>query len=145
VSLPIEVHACEPGRQGAEAVERGHPGKLRVLLADDNRDAAASLAMLLEIKGHQVQVVHDGLEALRVAIHSAPDVAVLDIGMPGLSGYEVARGIRESPRGGSIRLVALTGWAQEEDRRRSAEAGFHHHLVKPVDPSVLFEILRPVD
>jgi signal transduction histidine kinase/DNA-binding response OmpR family regulator len=113
----------------------------RVLLVDDNADGLASLASLLRLKGHEVHIASDGLEALEAAIAVRPEVVVLDIGMPGMDGYEVARRLRRTPDVGSVRLVALTGYGQDEDRHLSREAGFDDHLVKPVDPAILDELL----
>jgi PAS domain S-box-containing protein len=109
----------------------------RVLIADDNRDAAESLQLWLQLAGHDVQIAGNGLEALRVAAEFKPDVALLDLGMPGLNGFDVARKIRDSAWGSDIVLVALTGWGQDEDRKQSAEAGFNHHLTKPVAPEAI--------
>lgn len=106
----------------------------RVLIADDNPDAAETLAMMLEIEGHEVRIAHDGQEALRLAEAFRPRVAILDIGMPKLDGYETARLLRARPWARDIALVALTGWGQEHDRQQSCEAGFNEHWVKPVDP-----------
>ena len=97
--------------------------------------------MLLRLMGNEVRTAHDGLEAVEVAETFRPDVVLLDIGLPELNGYEVARRIREQPWGRDVVLVALTGWGQEEDRRRSQEAGFDHHLVKPVDLAALEKLL----
>jgi CheY-like chemotaxis protein len=104
---------------------------------DDNRDAADSLGILLGLHGHDVQVVHDGPSALDAARSRPPDVVFLDIGMPGMDGYEVARRMRAERGLNDMLLVALTGWGQDGDRRRSREAGFDHHLVKPVDPAAV--------
>ena len=108
---------------------------------DDNRDSANSLAMLLKLTGHDVHTAYDGLEAVEAAATLQPDVILLDIGMPRLNGYEAARRIREQPRHKGLTLVALTGWGQEEDRRRSEDAGFDAHLVKPVDLAALTKLL----
>jgi PAS domain S-box-containing protein len=120
---------------------------MRLLVVDDNSDAAMSLAMLLRLQGHDVKVAHDGLTALETATRFRPDVIFLDIGMPGMDGYEVARRLRERPGLEHVVLAALTGWGQEEDRRRTARAGFNHHLVKPPEPkdleSVLTDLKRP--
>jgi CheY-like chemotaxis protein len=119
------------------AARRGH----RVLVADDNRDAADSIAILLELSGHEVRVAHDGRTALSLAQVFRPDVSLLDIGMPDLSGYEVAQALRRESWGAKIRLIALTGWGQEDDRRQAQEAGFDHHLTKPIDPETLELVL----
>ncbi|MBV8805945.1 MAG: response regulator, partial [Sinobacteraceae bacterium] len=113
----------------------------RILVADDNSDALESLATLLELGGHEVFSASNGALALESAERYLPDVALLDIGMPKLDGYEVARRIRAQPWGRRITLVALTGWGQESDRRRSGEAGFDSHLVKPLDLDKLTELL----
>ena len=114
---------------------------LKVLVADDNNDALESLAILLEIAGHQVIKASTGQQALELAEQWTPDVALLDIGMPTLNGYEVARQIRASEWGATLTLVAVSGWGQLEDKRRSLEAGFDHHLVKPVDFEAVEKIL----
>ena len=114
----------------------------RVLLADDNRDSAQTLAELLRLEGHAVTVVHDGPEALAVFAEFNPHVVLLDIGMPGLDGYDVARRMHESrPRPG-VKLIAITGWAQEHDKTRAFSAGFDHHFTKPVDPQQLLELIQ---
>jgi PAS domain S-box-containing protein len=113
------------------------PVRRRILIADDNRDAAESLSMLLELAGHEVRVAHLGRAALSIAQAFRPDTAVLDIGMPDLSGYEVAQELRQEPWATKIQLIALTGWGQEDDRRRARAAGFDHHLTKPIDPDQL--------
>jgi CheY-like chemotaxis protein len=112
------------------------------LVVDDNKDSAESLATLLQLIGHEVHTAHDGLEAVDTAAKVEPDVILLDIGLPRLNGYEAARRIRQQRREGSaLKLVALSGWGQEEDRRRSEAAGFDAHLVKPVDLDALFNLL----
>jgi signal transduction histidine kinase len=115
--------------------------KLRILVADDNEDAADSLAMVLEGAGHTVTTVYDGHAAIESAEATRPDVIVLDIGMPKLDGYEAARRIRKTPWGAEVFLVALTGWGQADDRRQAAEAGFDVHLTKPVEPAHLAAVL----
>jgi two-component system CheB/CheR fusion protein len=115
----------------------------RVLVVDDNRDAADSLAEWLRMAGHDVRVAYNGPTALVQAEDLRPALVLLDIGMPGLDGYEVARRLRRMPGGQAMRLVALTGWGQEEDRRRSREAGFDHHLIKPVEPAAVQQFLLP--
>jgi PAS domain S-box-containing protein len=112
-----------------------------ILVVDDNVDAASSMAMLLRMAGHEVSVAYDGREALDSVGRQAPDILLLDIGLPGMSGYEVARHLRSRPEGQAVRIIALTGYGQEEDRRRSREAGFDGHLVKPVMPADLFAVI----
>jgi DNA-binding response OmpR family regulator len=113
----------------------------RVLVVDDNEDAADSLATLLGVMHYQVRVAYDGPEAIEAADEFEPAVALLDIGLPKLSGYDIARHIR-STRGGDVLLVAITGWGQEEDRRKAREAGFDHHFTKPADFEVLLELIE---
>jgi PAS domain S-box-containing protein len=114
----------------------------RVLVADDNRDSAETLAMLLRVEGHEVMIAHDGSAALAAFGGFAPDIVLLDIGMPGPNGYEVARQIRQSRSGAEIKLIAITGWGQESDKERAFAAGFDHHLTKPVDTGQLSELLE---
>jgi two-component system CheB/CheR fusion protein len=117
------------------------PG-FRILVVDDNEDSADSLAKLLRrVLGQRVEVAYDGASALDRARDFRPELVFLDIGLPGMDGYEVARRLRQSPENGTPVLVALTGWGQEEDRRRSREAGFDRHLVKPIDPDLLGGLL----
>ena len=104
-------------------------------------DAANTLATMLQIMGHEVRAAYDGLEAVALAAAFRPDVILLDIGMPKLNGYDTCRRIREQPWGQGMVIVALTGWGQDEDKRRSQEAGFDHHLVKPVEPEALRRLL----
>lgn len=106
--------------------------KRRILIVDDNVDSADTLSLLLRTQSHEVTVAYDGPTALELASKMKPDLVVLDIGMPGMDGYEVARKLRESPRGRELTIIALTGWGGKDDRRRTSEAGFDHHLVKPV-------------
>jgi signal transduction histidine kinase/ActR/RegA family two-component response regulator len=117
----------------------------RILVVDDNRDAAESLAALLELHGHEVQTAHDGLEAVEAAARLQPEVVLLDIGLPKLDGHEAARRIREQQGKRDMLLVAVTGWGQEEDRRLSKESGFSAHLVKPVTLDALTKLLAEVD
>jgi CheY-like chemotaxis protein len=116
-------------------------GRPRVLVVDDNRDAADSLGQLLELMGADVCVVYSGESALEALPRHRPAVVFLDIGMPQMDGYEVARRMRRQSEARATRLVALTGWGQEKDRRLSAAAGFDHHLTKPPDPAQLRELL----
>jgi PAS domain S-box-containing protein len=116
----------------------------RILAVDDNQDAVDILARTLQLKGHEVQTAYDGIEAVDVATRFKPDVVLLDIGLPRLSGYDVARRIRQLPDGKSTTLIAITGWGQEEDRRQSLQSGFDMHLVKPVDPVALLKLLAEI-
>jgi PAS domain S-box-containing protein len=113
----------------------------RILVADDNRDAAESLAIILRLEGHEVQLAHDGDAALRAFMDRRPDVALLDIGMPKTNGLEVARRIRAAPQGSGVLLIAITGWAQDSDKEQSRAAGFDHHLTKPIEPDALIGLL----
>jgi CheY-like chemotaxis protein len=116
----------------------------RILVVDDNRDAAESLGMLLKMLGAEVSVVHDGEAALRAVVAQRPAVVFLDLGMPGMDGFEVARRIRQQPETSDTTLIALTGWGQERDRRETKAAGFDHHLIKPADFSALQALLTEV-
>jgi signal transduction histidine kinase len=156
IRLPVSIErtdsgdAADPGGTPIPAAAAGAATtprpviQRRILVADDNPDARESLATLLSLSGHEVFRAQDGNDALRTAERHRPDVALLDIGMPYANGYEVARRIRGEPWGRDMVLVALTGWGQESDRRRSQEAGFDSHLTKPVDPNVLDELLSRV-
>jgi len=117
------------------------PNQCRILIADDNEDSVMSMALLLASMGNEVRTVNDGLEAVHVAAEFEPDVIILDIGMPKLNGYEACRRVREQPFGERIVMIALSGWGQDEDKRRSQDAGFNYHFVKPVDPSKLESLL----
>jgi PAS domain S-box-containing protein len=147
VTLPLSRQPAAPGAAPAAAASAGpapadapveaDPHARRVLIVDDNEDAAQTLAELLRLKGHEVQVAHDGAQALSMAAAMRPQVAVLDIGLPGMDGYEVARRLRGLPALGSVRLVALTGYGQHGDRQTALDAGFASHFTKPVDPEAL--------
>jgi CheY-like chemotaxis protein len=123
-----------------------HAGRsnARVLIVDDNRDGAQSLALMLDIEGHEVRTAADGLEALQIAEEFQPHVVLLDIGMPGIDGYETARRLRTRPWAQSTLLCAQTGWGQEDDKRRARTAGFDRHLVKPIDPEEISRIVAEV-
>ena len=110
-------------------------------MVDDNADAAESLALLLSLSGHDTRTAHDGEAAIQVAAGFRPDIVFLDIGMPTIDGHETARRMRAEPWGQSLVIVALTGWGQTEDRRRSKDAGFNHHLVKPADPAMVSKLI----
>ena len=139
VRLPLAGATLADGTP-AQAARSGAPSR-RILLADDNVDFASSLAAMLSARGHEVRIAHDGAEALATAARFNPDFAFLDLGMPKVHGYEVARRLRELPGSSECVLVAVTGWGQEDDRQRAREAGFDRHIVKPVDPSDIETIL----
>jgi CheY-like chemotaxis protein len=139
VRLPVIMKAATP--LPASEVEPKSQSERRVLIVDDNLDSADSLAMLLNITGNKTFLAHDGVEALEAVEKYRPEVILLDIGLPKLDGHEVCRRVREQPWGKDIIIIALTGWGQEDDRRKSEEAGFNGHLVKPVDYDRLLELL----
>jgi PAS domain S-box-containing protein len=142
VTLPCRSSAARSSVEPPPVAERkGATAARKILVADDNQDAANTLAMLLRLGGHEVHTAHGGQAALALAAAVHPEIALLDIGMPDLDGYEVARRLRAAPGGPSLKLVALTGWGQEEDKRRAQAAGFDHHLTKPVDPDRLDALL----
>ena len=143
VRLP-RVHQTTPEAKPAAVPPAEAVVTKRVLIADDNLDAAESLQLWLQLAGHEVRTAANGTEALTIAEEFLPEVALLDLGMPDLSGFEVARRIRAAPWGSGIVLIALTGWGQEEDRRRTAEAGFDHHLTKPIPPDAIEDLIRSV-
>lgn len=138
-SPPGPPRAAEP-RSSAEGgrPDPGEAGKprRRVLVVDDNQDSADTMAELFRVWGHEVRTAHDGPAALEQARSFRPHVVLLDVGMPGMDGYELARRLRAEGLAGDL-LVSITGYGQEEDRRRAQEAGFHHHLTKPVNPETL--------
>jgi CheY-like chemotaxis protein len=123
-------------REGGEATR-----KRRLLVIDDNRDAAESMSMLLEMWGHEVAFAYDGPSALRTAEQWQPEAVFLDIGLPGMDGYEVAERLRGLPQTQGAVLIAITGYGQEDDRLRSRRAGIDHHLVKPVSPDALQSLI----
>jgi len=142
VRLPIgTLSVPSDAQQNSRAGEVASISR-RVLIADDNQDSAESLAMLLRIEGHEVVVAHDGREALAAVAQFNPEFALLDIGMPLLSGYEVAQKIREGDPASSVTLIAVTGWGQHSDKARALFSGFDHHFTKPVEPERLMELLR---
>jgi signal transduction histidine kinase/CheY-like chemotaxis protein len=136
--------APQAGAASPAGDEAPMPAKRRILVADDNPDAVDTLAALLEFSGYEVRIARDGQEAFDLAASFRPQLALLDIGMPKLTGYEVARRIRAEPWGRSIILIAVTGWGQEEDKRQAMEAGFEHHITKPADGERLEHLLREV-
>src|SRR5262249_36836477 len=117
---------------------------LRVLVVDDNRDAAVLMGRLLRTLGNDVQVVHDGFSALEAAEEFCPEAVLLDIGLPEMDGYDTARMLREMPACKNITIIAVTGWGQDEDREKGRLAGFDHHVVKPADSSTLMQLLAAV-
>jgi len=140
VRLPLLTVPQElPGGEATELPQQ--TGPRRVLLIDDNRDAVESMTVLLELWGHEVRIAYNGPDALALAAEFRPDAALLDIGLPGMTGYEVAQRLRELPGWREVMLVAVTGYGQDEDLRRSREAGFDHHLTKPVEPAMLQSLL----
>ncbi len=142
VTLPVPaMHAFEEMDESPSSRTASSVTKRRILIVDDNRDAAMTLAMMLRATGSETRIAHDGLEAISLAEHFRPDVIVLDLGMPKLNGYDACRRIREQSWGKEMLLVALSGWGQEEDKRKSRAAGFDAHLVKPVEFSQLQQIL----
>jgi signal transduction histidine kinase/ActR/RegA family two-component response regulator/PAS domain-containing protein len=141
VRLPLAAGVPVETRAGGDGVEGRTTQGLRVLVVDDNIDGAESLAMLLEIAGHTTHVVHTGPEALPAAREFHPDLIVLDIGLPGMNGYEIARAMRSTPQIANVLLVALTGWGSAEDRRKAHEAGFDHHWTKPVQASEVHAVI----
>ena len=142
VQLPLTQEARTPQETRSAPAEAGEGGARRkILVVDDNRDSAMSLSLLLELDGHDVRRAYDGLEALEIADDFRPEITLLDIGMPRLDGYGAARELRRRDWARDSLLVALTGWGQQEDKRLAREAGFDHHMVKPVDPDALRRLL----
>ncbi|HMO84287.1 MAG TPA: ATP-binding protein [Lacipirellulaceae bacterium] len=140
VRLPLAVDQTPvPTQEPANAIQPG--SKRRILVVDDNRDSAGSLATLLRLAGNETAIAHDGEEAVEAAAQGRPDVILLDIGLPKLNGYDACRRIRANAWGANVLIIALTGWGQDEDRRKSDEAGFDGHLVKPVDHDELMRLV----
>ena len=147
VRLPLGPESLAPTSMAAidaRSTPTQSPRPLRVLMVDDNVDTVQSFSVLLRELGHEVETAHDGPEAVRAAIEYQPDVVLLDIGLPGLNGYEVAKQIRRQPVLRNATLVALTGYGQESDQQASIEAGFNHHLIKPARLVQLQQILTSV-
>jgi CheY-like chemotaxis protein len=145
VNLPLAMAASEaPGQAAPDTAgkqQEPQRAQRRVLIADDNADALMTMATLLEFEGHEVHTAADGEQALQSADTLRPDIAILDIGMPGLSGHQVAERIRATDWGKKVRLIALTGWGQADDQARARAAGFDHHCTKPVDLAELLSLL----
>ena len=140
VRLPI-LQEVVVSKENVESKGDAQADRLRILVVDDNRDATKSLATILKLTGHEVETAFDGQEAVDAAAVYQPNVVLLDIGLPSMDGYEVCRQIRGAEWGRRMKIVALTGWGQEEDRQKSNDAGFDNHLVKPVKPTELLELL----
>ena len=150
LSGPGSFHCGQNYRQtvsvrSQDLAEEQKKPKCRIVVADDNADSAASLAMMLRILGHEVQTAHDGQQAVELAETFRPDVMLLDIGMPRMDGYEAAQHLRKNPELGRVILIALTGWGQDDDKRRAEEAGFNHHVTKPIDLAALQSLLKPLN
>jgi len=141
VSIPTGAEAAAPDAASADKAEPEAAASRLVLLADDNEDASDLMAELLRMCGHVVHTARDGAEAAEMALRHQPDVLVLDIGMPGLNGYEVAQQVRAQPWGAKPLIIAATGWGQEQDRQKATQAGFDLHLTKPFDPRMLTDII----
>ena len=140
VRLPVRERPVNPQARQARITSSSPPR--RILVVEDNCDSAESLGRWLRQAGHEVKVAPDGPSALEAAISFRPQVAVVDLGLPGMDGYQVARRLGECDDLSGVVLIALTGYGQEEDRRRSREAGFRHHLVKPADPATLLQLVE---
>ncbi|MCE3270770.1 MAG: putative histidine kinase, atypical hybrid [Ramlibacter sp.] len=141
VRLPLVASTAVPESPDPDAVPAAAGGGLRILVADDNQDAAETMSVLLEVMGHEVRRVHDGEAALDMVTTFDPQLVLLDIGMPKLNGYEACRSIRERDGHAARTLVAVTGWGQPQDLKSSSDAGFDHHLVKPVDIDTLVRLI----
>jgi signal transduction histidine kinase/DNA-binding response OmpR family regulator len=139
-AMPIDQRVA-PGRRAAERYAASSAGEFAILIVDDNRDATDSMAMLLAMEGYDVRVAYDGPQALEAVRASRPDVILLDLGLPGMDGFQVAQRVRAEPANSAIVIVAVSGYGQEEHRSRSSQAGCDHHLVKPIEPSVVSELL----
>lgn len=144
IRLPALLESTDCPQPQAEGPVHMSPPSLRILIVDDNRDAADSLAMLLRTTGNDIRTAYDGLEAVQVASEFRPEVVLLDIGLPKIDGHEVAQRIRQETWGRQMCLIAVTGWSDETDRARSRAAGFDYHLVKPLDTGHLVQLLGSV-
>ncbi len=140
VRLPLAAESAHAGHGSGDTPSSG-PARLRVLVVDDNADSVSMLSMLIDLKGHTTATAQSGQEALEVAAEFRPDVVILDIGLPGMDGYQVASALRQRPDSAQTLLVALTGWGSAEDKQRTRDAGFDHHFTKPVDPQALEQLL----
>jgi CheY-like chemotaxis protein len=143
VRLPLATQKQKNSAEQPPAISQQQ--SRRILVVDDNIDSANSLAMLLRMRGNDVLAAHDGFSALEIANKFAPEVVLLDIGMPGIDGLEVARQLRRMPNTKGAVLIAQTGWGQSEDQRRSVEAGFDYHFTKPVDVEMLQQLMAELE
>jgi CheY-like chemotaxis protein/two-component sensor histidine kinase len=142
--LPLAFEVARPQAPKPAPESAAAPVTCRILVVDDNQDSADSLAILLRSMGNEVRTAYDGFDGVCLAAEFQPDIVLLDIGLPTMNGYQAARQIREQPSGQDRTLIALTGWGQNEDRRRSNEAGFDHHLTKPIDFGVLRQLISTI-
>jgi CheY-like chemotaxis protein len=139
-AMPVDQRVAA-GRRASDRYAASRTSEFGVLIVDDNRDATDSMAMLLRMEGYAVRVAYDGPQALDAVREARPDVILLDIGLPGMDGFQVAQRVRADPQNSAIVIVAVSGYGQDEHRARSSEAGCDHHLVKPIEPSVVSELL----
>ena len=139
--MPVIVSGTRLPEASPSAAVPIPQSSLRILVVDDNRDSADSVAMMLELMGNEICTAYDGAEAIAAAARFGPDVVLLDIGLPKLNGFEVCRRLRAQPQAGALVIIAQTGWGQDEDRRRTLAAGFNYHMVKPIDPIALMQVL----
>jgi CheY-like chemotaxis protein len=142
---PVSTHEPASREEGSGEETRTLDVKRRVLVVDDNQDTADSLALMLEALGHEARTAYDGARAIAVADEFRPDVILMDIGMPRFNGFQAAQRIRAQPWADRVVLIAITGWARDEDKRCSKEAGFDAHLTKPVDLKLLFRLLSAMN
>jgi CheY-like chemotaxis protein len=142
IRLPLSQLFPDAGRPIQQADSDAPSRPRRILVVDDHVDAAESMAAMLQLQGHEVVVAHSGLKTLEVVESFEPDVVLLDIGLPGINGYEVARRLRATALGKNLLIIAMTGWGAEDDRKRSRDAGFNHHLTKPVEPESLIRLIQ---
>ncbi len=145
IRLPVACESMQPTPTGLGGDAPAVKTSLRILVVDDNRDGARSLSMMLKLMGNETRIAYDGAEAVAVAREFRPDVILLDIGLPKMSGYDVCRHIRQEPWGKRVVVIAQTGWGQAEDRQKAETAGFDHHFVKPLDMAALTKLLTTVE
>jgi DNA-binding response OmpR family regulator len=141
VRLPLVLEQVNATGDHDRGEEETSGSSLRILIVDDNRDAADSVGLMLQSTGNEICVAYDGEDAVRAADRFRPQVVLLDIGLPKLNGYEACRRIRKQPWGRNMVVIAVTGWGQDDDKRKAEDAGFDRHMVKPVDPHNLIKLL----